>query len=224
MPSRARNAQDATASRARAAGGPSAHAARRTARPAAQPRAARRRTSPPSTGSTAAPGRGGPTPASCSGAGAGWRPRPTREPSATPGQGRGFRAGRRARRGPAGPLAAPRRTGCRGRLVGDDVSGVRPVEEEATQHEEDGDPDVHAGQEARKGATPGGAGEEPRVGEQHGNGRNGPQPLELEQVVRPPRRDGGGWHGRGTHEPAPTVTTWAEVTHTPAVLGVSTVR
>ncbi len=104
------------------------------------------------------------------------------------------------------------------------MSRVRSVEKETAQHEEDRDPDVHPGQEPRQGVTPGGAGEEAGVREEHRHGRERPQALQLEQVVRPPGRDGGRRPVRGGHEPGSTVVTWADVTHTPAVLGVSTVR
>lgn len=110
------------------------------------------------------------------------------------------------------------------RPAGDHVSCVRAVEEEAAEDEEDRHADVHAGQEPGQRLAPGGPGEEPGVGEEHRDGRECPQAFELEEVVRPPRRDGGRGRGRRAHEPAPTVTTRAEVTHTPAVLGVSTVR
>ena len=62
------------------------------------------------------------------------------------------------------------------------------------------------------------------MGEEHRDGGERPQALELEQVVRPPGLDGRRGRARGCHEPGSTVVTWADVTHTPAVLGVSTVR
>ena len=124
----------------------------------------------------------------------------------------------------SGRAPQPVGPGVRGLLAAYDVLRVRPVEEEAAQHEEDRDPDVHAGEEPRQDETPGGSRQEPGMGEEHRDGGERPQTLELEQVVRLPRLDGRRGRARGGHEPGSTVETWADVTHTPAVLGVSTVR
>lgn len=60
------------------------------------------------------------------------------------------------------------------------------------------------------------------MGEEHRHGGQGAQPLQLKEVVRPALGLRRGLGRRGPHDATPTVLTWAEVTQTPAVLGVST--
>ena len=122
------------------------------------------------------------------------------------------------------PCCSPDGVGAaiRGRVAEDEPPRVGAVEEQAAEHEEDGDADVHPCQEAGQDRAARRSREEPRMRQEDGHGSKGTQPLELEKVVGARSRARWRGDGRGAHEPAPTDTTWAEVTQTPAVFGVST--
>ncbi|GEM_PF-1767542 len=112
----------------------------------------------------------------------------------------------------------------RRRQVPEDGAGVRSIEEEATEHEEDRHPDVHPGQEAGQDVAADRAGQEPGVGEEDGEGCRGPQTLEFDQMTRARPRGVRclRLRGRRAHRVAPRRSTWTDVRQTPWLLGVTT--